>query len=136
MPWVIKVRGDSRALITAEYLCPVHGRFEVDVVRDSNGDPPDEAVCGVEELFFDSGARPAPRINRCGRTSVFVISAPARVRKQRTFAARRGKDPERPANCMDWQALAYDEMSPEEWEVKERKKDFEGVRKIVKEALR
>ena len=65
-----------------------------------------------------------------------MISAPARIRKQRVTAARRGKDPERPPNCVDWQALAYEEKSPEEWHAAERKKDWEDTRKIVKDALR
>jgi hypothetical protein len=118
MTWVIKVRGDLSARIVAEYECPEHGRFTRTVDRDEHGDPPEASAC------------PA-----CARRATFTISAPARCRVQRVYAARRGKDPERPPNCMDWEAAAYDECSPDEWHARERKADFEAVHKMVKAAL-
>lgn len=72
----------------------------------------------------------------CGNPAIYVISAPGCTRVQRVTAARRGKDPERPPGVVDWQALAYEEKSPEEWHAAERKKDWEDTRKIVKAALR
>lgn len=129
MPWVIKHKRSPGSRITAEYECPVHGRQAVDVTRDDRGDPPALARCPVYE-------RIAPdQLSRCPRDAPFVISAPARCRVQRVTAARRGKDPEPPPGAMDWKALAYDEMSEDDWEKKERKRDFEDVHRIVKKAL-
>lgn len=149
MTWTIKHKRSPGSLIVAEYLCPVHGRFEREVERDANGDPPEElpcphageaarCPCGAPLIFgvcSSLGCFREPRPVYCGLTAPHVISAPARCRVQRVTAARRGKDPEPPPGAMDWQALAYDEMSPEEWEAKERKRDFEDVRRITKKAL-
>ncbi len=44
MTWTMKLTRSDRPMV-AEYLCPVHGRFELTVDRDANGDPPDEATC-------------------------------------------------------------------------------------------
>lgn len=121
MTWAIKIRGDAKSLIAAEYECPVHGRFEITAPRD---EVLDEEVCGFRTGIF------------CGRIAPFCFPSPARARVQRVTAARRGKDPERPPGVMDWQAMAYEEKSPEEWLAAERKQDFEDVRKIVKGALR
>lgn len=45
MTWTIKVRTSPGALMTADYECPVHGRFEALVSRDGEGNPPIEAPC-------------------------------------------------------------------------------------------
>lgn len=86
MTWKITVRAAPGALIAAEYECPVHGRFCIDVPRDVDGDPPDFAACPAWR------PRPDPPLDSiiadlvlpmCGELSAFVISAPgiARVRK-------------------------------------------------------
>jgi hypothetical protein len=136
MTWTIKTRGDSKALIAAEYECPVHGRFEVPVPRDEVVDLM-RCPISVDELYAIGNDRPIDHGYDlfCGRIAPFRFPCPM-TRVQRVTAARRGKDPERPPGVMDWQAAAYDEKSPEEWHAAERKKDFEDVRKIVKEALR
>ncbi len=40
--FVVRERGDVDGLVTLEYLCPVHGRFEARVGRRET---PDEIVC-------------------------------------------------------------------------------------------
>lgn len=79
MTFVIKVRGASSQPIVAEYMCPEHGRFDVTVARDANGDPPSEHPCpglwGADE---------------CGRAALWVISAP-HTRVQKVTAVTRGK---------------------------------------------
>lgn len=73
------IRTAPGALIAAEYECPVHGRFAVDVPREANGDPPDTAPCPARML---SMMLVDPAMT-CGDPSPYVISAPgtAKVRK-------------------------------------------------------
>lgn len=130
MTWVVKICGDSTALISSEYECPIHGRFEVTVRRD---ELPDELPCREEVEHYDGRFRSIREY--CGMTSPWRFPSPM-TRVQRVYAARRGKDPERPPNCLDWQALAYDEKPPEEVMATERKKDWETIRGMVKGALR
>lgn len=116
MTWKLTVRGSADRPIAAEYLCPVHGRFTLDVERDANGDPPAEMPCGATATpesevaafrmlgvgeaddaalmghHFDS-----TRPTRCGITSPYVISAPARAKVRSVEAVRGGYErPERP----------------------------------------
>lgn len=51
MTWKLTVRSNPGSTVRADYECPVHGRFTLDVVRDEKGDPPDWAVC-PEPLSF------------------------------------------------------------------------------------
>lgn len=44
MPWILKHKRSTQPMV-AEFLCPVHGRFERLVDRDMNGDPPAAAEC-------------------------------------------------------------------------------------------
>lgn len=44
MTWTLKHTRSDRPMV-AEYLCPVHGRFTLEVARDANGNPPDGATC-------------------------------------------------------------------------------------------
>lgn len=119
MTWVYKHR-QTGGLIVAEYECPVHGRFEVTLERDANGDAPEFAHC----ISGDRDALEVECVNACR----FVFPAPM-GRVQRVTAARRGKDPEPPPNVMDWRSLA-EGMDHDEWEKKERKKDFEHLHKL------
>lgn len=145
MTWVYRYTRSPGQRITAEYECPVHGRFTAKVERGANGDPPATWPCEHPEPVSPGASIdmnnvwsrwPTGLMSQCYEDSLHVISAPGYCRVQRVTAARRGKDPERPLNCMDWQALAYDEKPPEEVMAAERKKDWESVRKIVKGALR
>lgn len=79
MTWLVKVRSEGRTkTIAAEYECPEHGRFELDVERDDNGDAPNTINCpievpagGVELEYVECGAvaewrisSPLARVNR------------------------------------------------------------------------
>lgn len=84
MSFIRKYRGAPTATIAAEYECEVHGRFEIDVERDPNGDAPDVIPCPVLQPGSDIDDMP------CGRAAIWCISAPlARVR--RIEAAVKGK---------------------------------------------
>ena len=69
MAFTIKIRGAPSRVISAEYLCPTHGRFALDVERDANGDPPEWVHCAYP---FDGAAGPV----RCTEACQWVISAP------------------------------------------------------------
>lgn len=108
MTWILKSTRSDRPVV-AEYLCPVHGRFALEVARLDNGDPPAEATCpalGLGHPLY----RPRPEDSagdlrraqrrgewRCGAASPFAISAPGAVRVK-NFEVVRGKweRPERP----------------------------------------
>ena len=126
MTWVIKHKRSPGSRIAAEYECPAHGRFRRDVERNDDGDPPIAVWCWLSDP--DGGG------NSCGRVAEHVISS-CRVKVRTVTAARRGKDPEPPPGAVDWKALAYDEMSREEWDAKERKKDYEMTYNLFKKAL-
>ncbi len=96
--WRIVTRGAPTPTIAAEYICPVHGRFRVDVARDANGEAPAEALCsailrartpdGLGDFSvhaYQTTEDPRPR---CGRPSSFAISAPRA--KVKTVEAVRG----------------------------------------------
>lgn len=152
MTWVQKRNGrpiaeapPAAGVVVAEYECPVHGRFSHTVTRDEHGDPPDEVWCTsrLDEpqpgawvvLDDDEWDRRCSRPLVCGRASPWRPT-PVLGRVQRVTAARRGKDPEAPPNTMDWKALAYDERPPEEVAARERKRNFEHVRKVIDKAVR
>lgn len=42
MTWKLRERGDTGGTVRLEYLCPVHGRFEADVLRAAS---PDAMCC-------------------------------------------------------------------------------------------
>lgn len=147
MTWTVKIRGDARALIAAEYECPIHGRFEITAPRD---DVPDDLACPVEsglQGFVDCNdvvecGLAAGNGHRhltdtiCGLNSPWCFPSPARTRVQRVTAARRGKDPERPPLAVDWESLAYEARDPAEVQAAERKKTFEELRRRTKGLLR
>lgn len=82
----------------AEYLCPVHGRFEALVERPV----PDEQPCP------------------CGASSPWTISAPKTTKDSRPcYAEVRGGDTERRPGMLDTRPLA-EGMSPKEWRKKQR----------------
>jgi len=115
MAFVIKVRGGT-GLVLAEYLCPEHGRFELLVERDVNGDPPAEQPCPVI-------APPADAV--CWESSPWTISAPA-VHTQFVVTASKGKSAPKPhPYSMDTRMLAEG-----------RRNDFRTQRKKIREELR
>lgn len=122
MTFTIKVRGGT-GLTLAEYLCPDHGRFEKLVERGASGDPAPELPCPAPESEDLGGG--FVRINRCGRTSPHVISAPA-VHTQFVISATQGKSASKPhPEAMDTRMLAEG-----------RKNDFRKQRKKLREERR
>jgi hypothetical protein len=115
MTFTIKVRGGT-GLVLAEYLCPLHGRFELLVERDANGDPPAEQACPAI-------VPPADAV--CWESSPWTISAPA-VHTQFVVTASKGKNAPKPhPRAMDQRMLAEG-----------RKNDFRKQRKKIKEEER
>src|SRR5690242_19691526 len=88
MAFRLILRGSAPRTAIADYECPVHGRFEAQVERDENGDPPEHVQCCEAVLRFDPNTTLASS-ELCGRTSEYRISAPlTRVRK--IEAAKKG----------------------------------------------
>lgn len=93
MTWKINIRTAPGALVAAEYLCPVHGRFALDVPRGEDGDPPAEQRCvhPIEVRMFSLfGATPEERADRkrCPELAPHVISAPGTAKVRRVEAVR------------------------------------------------
>lgn len=118
----IKVRGTSSQPIVSEYMCPEHGRFDVTVARDANGDPPTEHPCpgvwGADE---------------CGRASQWVISAP--IGRVKLGEVSQGKSAEKPHElALDTRELG-EGMPLNEWKKKRAKLWNEQRYKQFKESL-
>lgn len=105
MTFTIKHTRSDRPMV-AEYLCPVHGRFALEVQRDENGDPPNEMLCDYElvtreEKIANLARRmqqgiPGPTRGLCDELSPFVISKTGTARVRRVEAVRGGyQKPER-----------------------------------------
>jgi hypothetical protein len=110
MTWKITIHTAPGALIAAEYMCPEHGRFAVDVPRDENGDPPATENCPARAAecrecdgppdhcpecgaVYDAGCEqscPGRPWHECGRLSQHVISAPGTAKVRRVEAHRGG----------------------------------------------
>jgi hypothetical protein len=113
--WTIKVRTSPGALMTADYECPVHGRFEATVERDGAGDPPVEAKCmkWISVTLY------------CGEWSPWRISCQP-VHTQFVVTASHGKSAAKPhPETMDTRMLAEG-----------RKNEFRKQRKKLKEERR
>lgn len=82
MPFVIKMRSEGRTrMVAAEYHCDLHGRFELDVERNDQGDAPDTIPCPI---------------GTCGGPAVYCISAPmTRVRNIEAAVKGKWQKPER-----------------------------------------
>lgn len=63
MTWTLKLRGDPTGTIVHEYLCPVHGRFDVEVER---AEVPDSVPCAHRDDFIMEGDRAC---SPCGLSS-------------------------------------------------------------------
>lgn len=80
MTYIVKIRSEGRTkTIAAEYECPEHGRFELDVERNDAGDAPDIVPCPIDD---EDGA--------CGRPAEWRISSPM-TRVRNIEAAKKGK---------------------------------------------
>lgn len=103
MTWTFKHTRSDRPMV-AEYLCPVHGRFELTVDRDANGDPPGEMPCPhrdrptvcqcgasmIAAACSNLGCFRELRPIYCGRTSPFAISASGYAKVKAVEAVRGG----------------------------------------------
>jgi hypothetical protein len=71
MTFTIRIRTLPGAPMLCEYECPVHGRFELLVERDANGDPPAwvwcEQVCSDEPHECDYGDHSDERLAELDR---------------------------------------------------------------------
>jgi len=93
--WKLTVRTSPGSLIAAEYECPVHGRFALDVSRGEDGDPPREVRCvkvGLGAVRQGDAWIQIP----CGAAAAHVISAPGIARVKKVTAAVRGSDNVKP----------------------------------------
>jgi hypothetical protein len=89
MAFTIKHTRSDRPMV-AEYTCPVHGRFALEVQRDANGDPPASWPCqlivGGATWPGREGIRSIP--TPCGSDSPHTISAQRVTRVRRVEVAR------------------------------------------------
>jgi hypothetical protein len=120
MTYVVKVRG-AGGLVVAEYECPAHGRFEVTVQREANGDPPEHACCS----FVDANGRWCDRLSPWRPSSVRGWVKRGEVQRGKSEA------PEHPT-WMSTRELG-EGMSMAEWQAKRDKVWEEHDRKQDKE---
>ncbi|HZJ68272.1 MAG TPA: hypothetical protein VFD36_32445 [Kofleriaceae bacterium] len=117
MTWTIKVRSSPGSPMTAEYECPIHGRFVGTVERDANGDPPESWPCPW--VWTDEHDEMQAQ---CAEPSPWRISAPG-VHTQFVVSATQGKSAPKPhPKSMDTRMLAEG-----------RKNDFRKQRKKIRE---
>jgi hypothetical protein len=110
MTFTLRVRGRG-GLIAAEYICPHHGRFALDVQRDANGDPPSLVLCPVK-VDEDKAIV-------CGATSEWAISAP--LGRVALCSFTRGKNNDAPPNAANTHLLA-EGMPYHEWRASHEKR--------------
>ncbi len=84
MTFRVIMRGSPSPVVAAEYMCPDHGRFEMDVQRTAEGDAPDEMECPWPADEGDADYGPCPH------RATWCISAPM-TRVQKVTAAVKGK---------------------------------------------
>lgn len=120
MSYTIRVRGDSSAPITVEYLCPVHGRWTETLPRDR---VPDAIKC----------TKWSPDAGTCRELAPLVISSTAT--KLQYGAVQTGQSDERPPGALDTRPIA-DGIPVEKWRKMTHAKIYkERFAKIRKEIL-
>jgi hypothetical protein len=100
MTWTYRRRENPGSEVSADYECPIHGRFTRAVVRDENGDPPQVVRCKCP-------ATGAEEWGMCGMPAAWRPSAPGAVHIRRAELVRGGGS-ERPPDrhVMDTRPLA------------------------------
>lgn len=97
MTFTIKHKRADRPMV-AEYLCPEHGKFALEVDRDGSGDPPGTRPCPRQGMELANPADDDAHFEahaRCGIDAHYCVSAP-RVGVRRVEAVRGGwQKPER-----------------------------------------
>lgn len=107
MTFVIKHKPLPGSPMMAEYVCPEHGRFELLVERDEQGDPPASVTCGEE-------VKP---LTWCKETAELAISAP-KVKywsRDPVPIGRASKSDEKDPRALDTEPLATGKMTRSEW---------------------
>jgi hypothetical protein len=109
----------------AEYECPMHGRFELLVARDENGDPPTSVECDIP--VADDGIT-----EYCELDSPNVISAPAIKFWSRDPVpiGYASKSDEKDPRALDTEPLATGKMTCSEW--KKWQRDLRTERRYQK----
>lgn len=148
MTFVIKFNGRSSSVgggsMRADYECPTHGRFELLVERDTNGDPPGDAACPYRETYprptgVSSAYSAAPPVRvgssrPCPDRCPWRVSMPA-VHTQFVVSATQGKSAPKPhREAMDTRPLA--EGRKNEWRKERKRLKEERRHKRIKEFLR
>ena len=115
MTWRLTVRSNPGSVVTADYECPVHGRFEAVVERDANGDPQAGAECPQQTGCIVIDEHGGQHVQICRAPSPWVIAAAGHV-KVKAGEVSRGKSDARPADrhVMNTECLA-DGMSMTEF---------------------
>jgi hypothetical protein len=113
MTFIIKHKPLPGSPMMAEYVCPVHGKFERLVERDVNGDPPDEVDCDLN----DGGG-----MDTCCLAASLTISAPSIKFWSRDPVAigRASKSDEKDPRALDTEPLATGKMTKAEWKKYQR----------------
>jgi hypothetical protein len=135
MTFTIKLRG-TPGPIAAEYLCPEHGRFDLVVQRDANGDPPAEMKCEAWLPNTDPAHPSYPHpVVYCGEWCSHVISAPSVKKFWKPSAVVKGKADDKPSPLhMDHSAVADGKISMGEWQEKRDRVWADWRRDEVKKA--
>ena len=105
MTWTMKLRGDPTGTITHEYLCPVHGRFDVEVKRV---EVPDSVTCSAW-LWPAEDVHPSNHhyVPRCGLSSPWSPSGIVSRVKQGEVSQGKIETAGLPGHvCMDTRPLA------------------------------
>lgn len=130
MTYTVKLRGDSSRPLVAEYLCPVHGVFSCEVIKEPNGDAPDAVACPIRiSQEFEELDEP-----ECGQPSIWTPSRLAcRVKKWEVVRGKYAK-PER-KTYMDTRDLG-EGQDLDEWKAKRAAIWEEKRQADVKEMLK
>lgn len=124
MSFTIKVRGAPPPTAIADYYCEEHGRFELQVKRNDQGDPPETVPCPAFHCDACAG---------CGKPAVYCISAPLARVKAVSVTQGKYQKPER-KTWLDTRELG-EGMPLEEWQAKRAAIRDEQRRKELKELM-
>ncbi len=110
MTFTIRRRGALGSVITAEYVCPKHGRFSINVERTCTGDAPDSYPCPAFNSCDSEmeSVRDWPTDKPCGLPATWTPSPP-RLKFPYATAAVKGRPDEQPSPYhMNTESLADD----------------------------
>jgi len=121
LTWKLKVRTNPGSVVTAEYECLDHGRFELTIVRDERGDPPEWVHCTWRNPDLTDDDRAHPSAVDCVNACRHVMSSPGHV-KVSLCSVVQGRSAARPDEryVMNTEKLA-DGMPYHEWKAERAK---------------